>query len=229
MTSPTPRDGGLPFDPIDEAARQAGVRRGRGRADARGHLADAGATARARPARRAAQAARADLRPLRGAGAAHLLLARVAAARQDGRAPPGAPHVGHLDRRPARRLPGSSYDAGTRSTGGLSSPRSPSAGGPSVEQADRRRSSAQTSASVSSTTEGLRALSELLRAGAPVAPATSEPGPGCSNMSFAFRGRMVQPVVGPGETKGDHCGQRRDQYGNAREEDGRQASRPRRP
>ena len=70
MTTRAPRSGGLPFDPIDEAARQWARALGGRPADARGHLADAGAAAGARPARRPAQAAGPDLRPLRGAGAA---------------------------------------------------------------------------------------------------------------------------------------------------------------
>ena len=61
---------GLPFDPIDEAARQWATHWERRPADARGDLADAGPAAGDRPARRAAQAVGADLRPLRGAGAA---------------------------------------------------------------------------------------------------------------------------------------------------------------
>ena len=98
----------LPFDPIDEAARQWGLRWDGVPADARGHLADARAAAGDRPARRDPQAARADLRPLRGAGAARLLLARLAAAGQDGRAAAGAPDVGHLDRATGSRPTGSS-------------------------------------------------------------------------------------------------------------------------
>src|SRR5215467_2900759 len=71
---------------------------GRRRPDACGHLADAGAAARARPARRAPEAARPDLRPLRGAGPALLLLPWLAAPGEDGGAAPGAPHLDHVDR-----------------------------------------------------------------------------------------------------------------------------------
>ena len=103
------RRGGAPVGPA--LGRRAG--------DARGHLADARAAAGARPARRDPQAARADVRPLRGAGAALLLLARLAAAGQDGRAAPGAPDVGHLDRAPAGgRRAGRAPAASRRRPGG---------------------------------------------------------------------------------------------------------------
>ncbi len=93
---------GLPFDPIDEAARQWGLRWP-------GVPAMHAVTSLMRVQQLVIgrldtllQAARPDVRPLRGAGAAGLLLAGVPAARQDGGAAAGAPHVGHLDRAAAR-------------------------------------------------------------------------------------------------------------------------------
>ena len=121
----------LPFDPIDEAARQWGLRwSGRPR-DARRHLADAGPAARHRPARRDPQAARADLRPLRGAGAARLLLPRArcrwarwgsgcrCTPRRSPRSCSGSRPPGLVVRRPHPR------------TAGPCSPRSPTTAGPS--------------------------------------------------------------------------------------------------
>ena len=67
----------LPFDPIEEAARQWAAALGGRRRDARRDQPDARAAARARRARRDAAAARADVRPLRGAGAADVLAARA--------------------------------------------------------------------------------------------------------------------------------------------------------
>ena len=85
-------------------------------ADARGDVADAGPAAGDRPAGRDPQAARADVRPLRGAGAADVLRARLAAAGQDGGAAAGAPDLGDLDRAPARGRRAGRTPARTRTT-----------------------------------------------------------------------------------------------------------------
>src|SRR4051794_36868149 len=94
-----------PVRPDRRGRAPVGGALGRRPPDARGDLTDAGAAARAGPARRAAQAAGAHVRPLRGAGAAHVLLAGVAAPGEDGRAAASPPDLGHLDRPPARGRP----------------------------------------------------------------------------------------------------------------------------
>ncbi|CAA9404773.1 MAG: Transcriptional regulator, MarR family, partial [uncultured Nocardioides sp.] len=80
---------------------------GPGARHARRDVADARAAAGHRAARRAAAPARSDLRPLRGAGAAHVLLPWLSAPGQDGGAAAGAPDVRDVDRAAARgRRPG---------------------------------------------------------------------------------------------------------------------------
>src|SRR3569623_3691705 len=66
---------------------------GSGAGDARSHLPDAGPAAGARPTGRHPQAARVDVRALRGARVAVLLVEGLPAAGEDGGAPAGASDV----------------------------------------------------------------------------------------------------------------------------------------
>ena len=120
-----PKPLSLPFDPIARADELWTRALGRRALDGRHHLDHARPADPARPGRRGRQAVRADLRALRGAGAAHLLPGRRTADVQDRRAADGAPHLGHQHRRPAGRAPAWWTSAPTPTTAAAPSPRSP--------------------------------------------------------------------------------------------------------
>ena len=94
---------GLPFDPIERAGQTWEERFGPACGDARGDVGVPGAADPAGPLRRGAAAARADLRAVRGAGAAHLQPHRRAAAEGHRQPADGAPDLRHQRHRPARR------------------------------------------------------------------------------------------------------------------------------
>ena len=124
-----------PDRPGARAVGRAGLGPGR-RRHGRHHLADAGAPDRPRPGRGDAQAARRDLRPLRGAHAPLVQPARVAADEGHRQPPAGASDERHQRGRPAR---------GRRARDALDAPRGPAghARGPDADGARARRAGHQ--------------------------------------------------------------------------------------
>ena len=151
----------LPFDPIDEAARQWGLRWD-------GVPAMHAVTSLMRVQQLVLARLDAILKPhgLTFARYEALVLLifssrGLAAAGQDGGAAAGAPHLGHLDHRTGSRRAGLSYGGSTPTTAAPCWPRSPRPAGPLVEAATADLVAAGFALDALSEDQ-LRQLSELL-------------------------------------------------------------------